>query len=918
LNQAPFYAILRRPSQKQVRPNPLVNSRNLLTAPAQAGLLVIALGLSAAPDLAARGWDCIPAADGRGWDCAPAGAEPRQPAPLPPPATLAEPTPFATAPADVAVPTEPPRPPAASTEAAPPPGGAAQPAAAAVPPTPPETTAGEPEPAPETKREPEPEPEPETEREPEEATGREAREAAEPTGGPGETTPQEAPPPPATTADGSWFPDLDEGLQWENCRLPALPAVAIETPGGVLVGEADAAELPQESGIALFRGHVRLQRPGSRILADELEYDRDRRHVTAPGALFIEQPKMKVTAARGDYYPEEARGTLEEVDYRLLEPRARGESDRVELLDRQHSRFEQVTFTTCPPGNSGFEVRADEMEVDRNTRVAYFRNAWVDFLGAPIFYSPRLSIPLTDERRSGFLTPTFGFSSTNGFDLTVPYYFNLAPNYDATLMPRIVSERGLLVGGEFRFLYPPHNGVIRAEILPSDRKYDGNEPRGAFHAQTYSKLAPGLGASVDLNWVSDKSYLRDLGQSLAVASTSFLRNRVALDYHRRDWDLLAEVRHYRTLDEAISAQSRPYSLLPRLNLEWHASGGPLPAEYGFTGEFVHFYREDSVTGQRIDMQPQASLPLQRAWGYLEPALALRYTSYNLQDQQPGYSDTPDRFTYTLSLDGGLYFDRPTRLLGTDTTLTLEPRAFYAYTPYRNQDELPLFDTGLLDFTFDNLFRGNRFNGPDRVGDTNQLALALTSRILHDGDGRELLRASIGQIFYFRDRRVRLDPATTPADESSSSIIAEVTTELFRNWLLRAGVQVDPHNSGRKLRQGLAQATWHGEGNRRFHVAWRLREELLEQTDIAAVWPVSEKLGLIGRWYYSVQESRTVEAVGGLEYGDCCWRFRTVLRRFLEGPGDTYNNSILLELELKGLGTLGHDIDKFLDRTIYGY
>ncbi len=726
------------------------------------------------------------------------------------------------------------------------------------------------------------------------------------------STPEEKPP-----ARGR-LPDLDQGMEWRNCRLSALPPVTIETPGGVLLGEADAAEIDRATGVSTFRGHVRLQRPGSRVLADELEYRRHADRVFSPGPLFIQQPLLKLEAKGGEYQPRAERGILEEVDYRLLEPRARGQAERARLQDRRHSRFDRITFTTCPPGNDGFRVRAAEMEVDRQQQVASFRNAWVDLLGLPVFYTPWLSIPLTNERRSGLLTPTLALSSINGFDLTVPYYLNLAPNYDATLYPRYLSERGLLLGGEFRFLYPPHNGSLRAEILPSDRKWNGSGARGAVHAQSYSTLATNLGASLDVNWVSDDDYLRDLGQSLAVTSTVFLPNRLALDYHRRDWDLLAEVRHYRTLDQATPAQYRPYSLLPRLEAEWHSEESLMGLTYDFTGEFVHFQRKESVTGQRIDLLPRASLPLLRPWGHLEPSVALRYTRYNLSGQEAGRSATPDRFTYTLGLDGGLYFERPTRLLGTDATLTLEPRAHYAYIPYRNQDDIPRFDTGLLDFTFDNLFRGDRFNGPDRVGDANQLALALTSRLLGKEDGRELLRADVGQIFYFQDREVRLDPASPPVTPTTSSVIAEVTATLFPGWLLRAGVQVDPHAEGKKLRQGLAQATWRGDDGRRFHVAWRLREPVLEQADVAAVWPVSEKWGVIGRWYYSVQENRTVEAVGGLEYSDCCWRFRTVLRRFLNGAGGTYNNAILLELELKGLGKLGHNINQFLDRTIYGY
>lgn len=707
-------------------------------------------------------------------------------------------------------------------------------------------------------------------------------------------------------------------MQWEQCALSSLPPAQIPADSGELEAEADAMELEQAQQLVHLTGKVLLEGNGARIHANALTYDSLEQQLLASQPLLIELADLRLQASQGEFFPGEHRGRLEQVEYRLREPRARGSARTVELKDRQHSRFEQPSFTTCPPGNRGFVLRADEMEIDREQKVGYFKGARLDFLGMPIFYAPRLSIPLTDERRSGLLVPSVGYSSSNGFDLSIPYYFNLAPNYDATVTARILGKRGLLLGGEFRFLQPRHRGLVLAEILPSDRLYDGNEPRGAFHAWSRSRLGPGLKASLDLNWVSDDQYLEDLGRSLAVTSTRHLRNRAALTWSRRHWDLLAEVRHYNTLDDTIPAKQRPYSLLPRVSFDWNSHLAGRPLYYGFTGEFVHFYREDSVTGQRVDLEPRISLPWRRSWYYLEPALSARYTTYSLQDQLPEYDASPDRATYTASVDSGLFFDRSVNWFGRDLTHTLEPRAYYVYTPYENQDDIPLFDTSLLDFTFDNLFRGNRFNGPDRVGDANQLALALTSRILGNRDGRELLRASIGQIFYFDDLRVQLDPETPPYDYGSSSVIAEVATELFDNWLLRAGVQVDPHNDDRKLRQGLAQATWRGGGGEIFHASWRLREDALEQTDLAAIWPVSEKLKLIGRWYYSVEESRTLEAVAGVEYGDCCWRLRTVLRHYLDGPGDEYNDSLMMELELNGLGALGNNIDKFLDRTIYGY
>ncbi len=697
-----------------------------------------------------------------------------------------------------------------------------------------------------------------------------------------------------------------------------MPPPRLPPDDSPLQAEAGALALDLADERVTLSGAARVAGRGLRVNAQALEYQRASHLLESHAPVEIETRQLRVQAQGGRFDPVEGRGELESARYRLFEPRGRGTARKIEILDARHSRFERIDFTTCPPGNQGFVLSADEMTVDRETQVAHFKDASLHFLGVPLFWAPRFSLPLTDARRSGLLVPTLGYDSENGVDLTAPWYFNLAPNYDFTLLPRLLSRRGLLLGGEFRFLLPAHQGIFNAEILPHDRIWDGAQPRGALHAATRSRLGPGLKASLDLNWVSDDHYLEDLGRSLAVTSTRHLRNRLALEWNRPTFDMLAEVRHYDTLDPDIPAHQRPYSLLPRLAFHWV----PLPTawglEYGFDGELVHFYRDDSTTGQRLDLAPRLALAYGGSWWNLVPSLEGRYTAYMLQDQAPGLDDRPTRATFTAALDGSLHFEREARLFDTDLLQTLEPRLHYLYTPYRNQDDLPLFDTGLLDFTFDNLFRGNRFNGPDRVGDANQMALALTSRLIDRHDGRELLRADLGQIYYFRDRRVRLDPEDPPLDASSSSIIAQVSAGLVPGWQLEAGVQVDPHHPDRKLRQGLARARWQGDDGAAFLAAWRLREDALEQADLAAIWPLTPRLKLIGRWFYSLEEDHLLEAVAGLEYNDCCWRLRAVARHYLDGPDEAYNDTLLLELELHGLGTLGNNIDRFLDRTIHGY
>ncbi|WP_052470202.1 LPS assembly protein LptD [Thiolapillus brandeum] len=894
-------------------------------------------------------WECQPATDGSSWNCGPAGSLP--PMPATPPVIKPEAHEAVPGPSTAPLPT-PQKPEAEKIPASPviqPPESAAN--APVEPPAPPQTPTT---PASTTAEKsvvdhqeppvaaPEPEQEPEVSEQKEQTPSPTAKDATDieestpaiPVQPEEEPVTREPPEPTTPTADTADEPEpqqptvsetrdlallLDQGIPWQQCRLtPSRPHPASQDDGRIIVEADSATALPGEDK-AHFQGSVVIQQNGNSLMSDDLQFDNRHKIVRSDERLLVQMRDLRVLGSQAWFNLQKLQGSMAEVSYRIPSRKARGEASLLEIKDRQHSHYENISYTTCPPGNNGFLLTANSMDIDQEKQIGTFRGAKLKFLGVPVFYAPKLTLPLNENRKSGLLVPSAGYSSHNGLDLTIPYYFNLAPNYDATFVPRLLSKRGLILGGEFRFLTQNNKGEFYGEVLPDDRESDEYGTRGALHARSHSNLnylTQGLSADVDVNWVSDDNYLDDMGRSLAVTSTRHLLSRAALNWRLPQWDALAEVRDYNTLDKTIAPKDRPYSLLPRLAVNWTHFQGAAGLDYSVGVEMTSFYRDDSVTGSRFDLAPKVSMPLHRDWGFLEPALTGRYTSYELDDALPGQDNKPDRGTWSASLDSGLFFDRDTNWLGHNLTQTLEPRAYYLYTPYVNQDDLPLFDTGLLDFSFNNLFRDNRFNGPDRVGDANQLTLALTSRLLSQADGRELLNASIGQIYYFQDRRVTLYQGD-PLDDSSSSIIAQLSSGMFEHWMLRAGLEYDP-NADSKVRQGLAMATYRGDNGQRLHASWRLREGVLEQTDLAAVWPVSNKLSLIGRWYYSVEESHSLETVAGLEYGDCCWHLRAVWRRYLDHNGEAYNDTALLQLELNGLGKLGNNIDNFLDRTIYGY
>ncbi|MGB5252179.1 MAG: LPS-assembly protein LptD, partial [Sedimenticolaceae bacterium] len=719
--------------------------------------------------------------------------------------------------------------------------------------------------------------------------------------------------------------DIDAGIDWETCAAPSAglrDGIGADLSGDFeepieIAADALVSDLAQEQ--AKFSGNVELVQGGLLIRADELSIDRRSGDVNAQGNLLLTRPDLRVAGTAASYQLNSGLGTVEEAAYRLLGMRARGDATQAEFLGGGRSKYREITFTTCRPGASDWLLRAEALEIDQVEGLATASDATLRFFDVPILYSPTLSFPIDDRRRSGLLVPTLGQTTNTGFDVSVPYYLNLAPNYDLTLTPRLMSKRGALLGGEFRFLTPSSNGTLVAEYLPRDRDYeDGKKDRGAASFRGSTRFSERSNAAAILNYVSDDSYLTDLGQSLAVTSAVNVLRRGSVVYHGNTWDLSGRLQYYQTLNDAIPTSGRPYSLLPQVAFDLEQPGGLAGTTYHLDAEYANFYREDSVRGHRVNLSPALSLPLRRTWGYVQPKLGAHYTGYWLTDQTPGLDESPSDLAGFFNLDSGLYFDRATRYFGDDATQTLEPRLYYLYAPRNSQDDQPVFDTTELDFNFDNLFRENRYSGPDRFGDANQVTLALTSRMISDRSGEELLRASIGQIVYFEDREVVL-PGEAVGDDSTSSLLTQLSASLGGGWHARAGTQWDPHDgSNGTIDQALAQIGFRGVDRRVFNVAYRLRKGVTEEADVGAVWPFSERFSLIGRYNYSLRESRPLETLAGFEYGRCCWRIRAVARQFSDGPGGDQNLAFLLQLELNGLGRLGDNIDDALERGIYGY
>ncbi|MGD8999014.1 MAG: LPS assembly protein LptD [Granulosicoccaceae bacterium] len=702
-------------------------------------------------------------------------------------------------------------------------------------------------------------------------------------------------------------------------RIPTDPATRRRTPIDV---DAENATVAQE-GVSTFTGNVNLKRADQRLRADRVDYDRDNETVTATGAVVLRDNELEIKSGEAKLDLVRDTGEINDANYRLYDRHARGEAEQIHRDNVANiTTLSKTTYTTCDPGSNDWYLRAKNIELDHDEGVGTARHVSVSFMGIPFFYSPWMTFPIDDRRKSGFLTPSFGSSDESGTEINVPYYWNIAPNRDATLAPRLLSKRGLQLNGEYRYLQARSSGQVNLEYLPGDNEYD-DEDRVLFAYKHHNRFAERWTTDVNFNYASDRDYFEDLGTDISLSSITHLERRLDLRYQGNNFNMLGRLHDYQTIDRAATDQ---YARLPQILFNARFPDKAYGLDYGVRGELVHFDRDDSVTGTRVDIEPEVRWPLANSWAYVTPKLGYRYTRYSLNDTQAGADDSPDRGLPIASIDSGLFFEREFSFANTDLIQTLEPRAYYLYIPKRDQDNLivnsdgndVVFDTGEYDFSFAQLFRENRFTGADRVNDANQLTLALTTRVIDPDTGTEHLKASIGQILYFDDREVTL-PGQAVIDDNSSDFVAEINARLTNSWSGRAGVQWDTGDS--KADRSVLSVRYQPDDKRIINLAYRQRRPDLEQADLSFSWPLGRQVNMVGRWNYSLEQQRTLDGFAGIEYESCCWIVRLVGREYVNSidPLDTHeNNVIMLQLELKGLTSFGDRVKSFLGRGILGY
>lgn len=666
------------------------------------------------------------------------------------------------------------------------------------------------------------------------------------------------------------------------------------------------------TGDAKFTGPIKLRSGNRTLTAGNASFKSATGNLTVTDEVTYRDPETRVSGDSASFNTVSGQFNFKEAEFELQGVPARGTASAINVNPSGTLELKKVTYTTCAVGNDAWMLRAGEIEIDQASGMGTARHARLAFKGVPFLYWPYFTYPVTDERKSGLLIPEIGTSGPRGFELVTPYYWNIAPQYDATFVPRYMSKRGMQLGSEFRYLTKRNDGVLWGDYLPDDDKT--GEDRWRYLMLLQSMLGRGWRATADAEGVSDSGYFQDLTNGQTSTSQTNLERSLFVEWYNLNWSVLLRYQAYQTLDDAIQPDERPYQRAPQLAIDGEWKDGLLGLDYRLVTDTTYFYRKESVQGLRLHLLPEISLPFERNSFYLTPKAALFHSQYQLEDRAVGLLDDPDVTAPLLSLDTGVVLER-TAGSNQKWLVTLEPRAQYVYVPFEEQADLPVFDTIFPDLTLVQLFRRNRFIGYDRIGDTNQLTLGLTSRFLDTSTGRERLTATLGGTRFFTGRNVVL-PGDLPTEENSSDYIAEISVNLYRNWNVDVAYQWN--TAAHETTRAEARLQWRPGQTSVMNLGYRFRRDRLEQADVSFSFPAGDRWNFVGRYSYSLRDHEPLDQFLGIEYETCCWGIRMVARREIKRDSGETNNSFSIQLELKNFTSVGNSADSLLGRGILGY
>ena len=666
------------------------------------------------------------------------------------------------------------------------------------------------------------------------------------------------------------------------------------------------------------RGNAEIRRDDMTIFGETLRYNRETGRAEGDGGVRLQRGADRFFGPRLYYSILDDTGAFEGPSYLIERDRtARGTAERIEFLGRERYRLINANYTTCRPGQEDWRLEAREIELDFEEEEGTAESPRLRFFDTTILASPWAVFPLGDRRRSGLLTPYYAQTSSRGFETGIPYYWNIAPEYDATFTPVFMAKRGYQLKNQFRYLQASYTGELRFEYLPDDKEF-GTSREGVSWQHRHN-FPWNTVATVDYNRVSDSRYFTDLATSVKqltvgnLPQDAYLTNTGALG--RAPYSAQLRFQSFQTLQDPLAPIVPPYHRIPQLNMsvgynDLFGVDSMLPAEY------VRFTHPTLIEGTRTTVNPALAVPILSPGWYITPKAGLRHVAYGLERvTDPNQPLAPQMSAGWASLDSGLVFERPISNFGEGATQTLEPRLFYVYIPYRNQDAIPIFDTALADFNYAQLFTENRFVGGDRFGDANQLTVAVTSRILR-ANGQEALRATLGQRYHFADERVGLTPTSPLRTANDSDVLASLGGRVGRAWTFDTTAQYNRYEQ--RAERLSASASYRPEPTKVLNASYRFQRDVLKQIDVSAQWPIAAGWYGVGRYNYSIQDKQLLEGLAGFEYNAGCWVFRAVALR-VQAALQVATTAFVFQLEFNGIGAIGTDeaVD-ILKRAVPGY
>jgi len=760
---------------------------------------------------------------------------------------------------------------------------------------------------------------------------------------------------------------------------------------------AKASRYQQDEQVATLAGDVVMRQGSMQAEADEASLYQAENRGELNGNVRVRDNGALLVGDHAEVQLDTGEAKVDNAEYVLHKSRIRGNALYAKRAENAIIRLKDGTYTTCEPNSNAWQLKGNNITLNPATGFGTATNVTLRVRDIPVLYTPYIYFPIDDRRQSGFLPPSFSSGGESGFTLVTPYYFNLAPNYDATLYPRYMSKRGMLMEGEFRYLTKSSEGQVGGAYLNDDnnersRQSDYEKTRYMLNWQHKGGLDSRVLTEVDYTKISDPYYFQDLQtDQIGVESQSFVNQQGAVTYRGDNYTARVNAQAY---ELATVSEITPYNRLPQITfngaLPYHPSG----LNFAYETEAVRFERDlqngmftdegglstrrldtyvtglTRANGTRLNAAPSVELPMNWTYGYVTPKLKYQYTKYDLDLDGTGKADmakvgqsfksSQDRAIPIASVDSGLYFDRSTQLFGKTYNQTLEPRLFYLYVPEKDQDDIPVFDTSEYSFNYASLFRDNRFSGSDRVGDENKLSLGVTSRWIEE-NGFERQRVSVGQALYFKDREVQLPGvvAKDRADAQSnvSPIAMNYEFRFNRDWRATADYNWDPDSHSPRSGSAMFHYQPEDNPNKVINAGYRYRNDQvvynqltgkwqfggdygtpgaenfvkdyykIQQHDFSVMWPIVPQWNLISRWQYDYARNRTLEAFGGFEYDNCCWKLRLINRYWVSNDEYTQiaplnekgDHGLFLQIVLKGLGGLtGTKVESFLDKGIQGY